>query len=35
MSRPSIGFMHADNATDGMEAIRRLFSPEFRNAWTR
>jgi ATP-dependent Clp protease ATP-binding subunit ClpA len=31
MSRPSIGFMHADNATDGMEAIRRLFSPEFRN----
>jgi ATP-dependent Clp protease ATP-binding subunit ClpA len=31
MSRPSIGFTHADNATDGMEAIRRLFSPEFRN----
>ncbi len=23
--------MQADNATDGMEAIRRLFSPEFRN----
>ncbi len=31
MNRPSIGFTHADNATDGMEAIRRLFSPEFRN----
>src|SRR6202000_1940356 len=31
MSRPSIGFMHADTASDGMEAIRRLFSPEFRN----
>jgi ATP-dependent Clp protease ATP-binding subunit ClpA len=31
MSRASIGFMHADNAPDGMEAIRRLFSPEFRN----
>jgi ATP-dependent Clp protease ATP-binding subunit ClpA len=31
MARPSIGFTHADNATDGMEAIRRIFSPEFRN----
>jgi len=31
MSRPSIGFMHTDNASDGMEAIRRLFTPEFRN----
>jgi ATP-dependent Clp protease ATP-binding subunit ClpA len=31
MSRPSIGFTHQDHATDGMEAIRRLFSPEFRN----
>jgi ATP-dependent Clp protease ATP-binding subunit ClpA len=31
MNRPSIGFMTADNATDGMEAVRRLFSPEFRN----
>src|ERR1700732_3676601 len=31
MARPSIGFTHADNTTDGMEAIRRLFSPEFRN----
>jgi ATP-dependent Clp protease ATP-binding subunit ClpA len=31
MSRPSIGFTHADNASDGMEAIKRLFTPEFRN----
>jgi len=31
MSRPSIGFTHTDNTPDGMEAIRRLFSPEFRN----
>jgi ATP-dependent Clp protease ATP-binding subunit ClpA len=31
MSRPSIGFTQADNASDGMEAIRRLFTPEFRN----
>jgi ATP-dependent Clp protease ATP-binding subunit ClpA len=31
MSRPSIGFTQSDTATDGMEAIRRLFSPEFRN----
>jgi ATP-dependent Clp protease ATP-binding subunit ClpA len=31
MARPSIGFTQSDNATDGMEAIRRLFSPEFRN----
>ncbi len=31
MSRPSIGFTQSDNAPDGMEAIRRLFSPEFRN----
>ena len=31
MNRPGIGFMPADNASDGMEAIRRLFSPEFRN----
>jgi ATP-dependent Clp protease ATP-binding subunit ClpA len=31
MSRPSIGFTHSDNATDGMEAIRRMFTPEFRN----
>jgi ATP-dependent Clp protease ATP-binding subunit ClpA len=31
MSRPSIGFLHSDNASDGMEAIRRIFTPEFRN----
>jgi ATP-dependent Clp protease ATP-binding subunit ClpA len=31
MNRPTIGFTQADNASDGMEAIRRLFSPEFRN----
>jgi ATP-dependent Clp protease ATP-binding subunit ClpA len=31
MSRPAIGFTQADNAPDSMEAIRRLFSPEFRN----
>ncbi|HXA35601.1 MAG TPA: ATP-dependent Clp protease ATP-binding subunit ClpA [Steroidobacteraceae bacterium] len=31
MSRPSIGFTQSDTGTDGMEAIRRLFSPEFRN----
>ncbi len=31
MARPSIGFTNADNATDGMEAIRRMFTPEFRN----
>ena len=31
MARPSIGFTQSDNASDGMEAIRRLFSPEFRN----
>jgi ATP-dependent Clp protease ATP-binding subunit ClpA len=31
MSRPAIGFTQADNTSDGMEAIRRLFTPEFRN----
>jgi ATP-dependent Clp protease ATP-binding subunit ClpA len=31
MSRAAIGFMHADNTSDGMEAIRRIFTPEFRN----
>jgi ATP-dependent Clp protease ATP-binding subunit ClpA len=31
MARPSIGFTHADNTSDGMEAIRRIFTPEFRN----
>ena len=31
MSRASIGFVTQDNASDGMEAIKRLFAPEFRN----
>jgi ATP-dependent Clp protease ATP-binding subunit ClpA len=31
MSRSSIGFTEQDHAADGMDAIRRLFSPEFRN----
>jgi ATP-dependent Clp protease ATP-binding subunit ClpA len=31
MARASIGFVASDNAPDGMEAIRRLFAPEFRN----
>ena len=31
MNRSSIGFVQSDNATDGAEAIKRLFSPEFRN----
>jgi ATP-dependent Clp protease ATP-binding subunit ClpA len=31
MDRASIGFIASDTAPDGMEAIRRMFSPEFRN----
>ena len=31
MNRPSIGFVPSDNVSDGMEALKRLFSPEFRN----
>jgi ATP-dependent Clp protease ATP-binding subunit ClpA len=31
MNRPAIGFVSADNSSDGMEAVRRIFSPEFRN----
>ncbi len=31
MSRPSMGFVAQDHSSDGMEAIRRMFSPEFRN----
>ncbi|MBX3707286.1 MAG: ATP-dependent Clp protease ATP-binding subunit ClpA [Pseudomonadales bacterium] len=31
MSRTSIGFVEQDHAPDGMEAIKRLFTPEFRN----
>ena len=31
ISRRSIGFTEQDNSTDAMEAINRLFTPEFRN----
>ncbi|MFC1685252.1 ATP-dependent Clp protease ATP-binding subunit ClpA [Pseudomonadota bacterium] len=31
MDRSSIGFTPQDHTTDGMEAIKRIFSPEFRN----
>ncbi len=31
MQRASIGFTQQDHASDGMEAIRKAFSPEFRN----
>jgi len=31
MSRTSIGFTEQDNTTDGMEIIKKAFSPEFRN----
>ncbi len=31
MSRRSIGFTSQDHSSDGKEAIKRLFSPEFRN----
>jgi ATP-dependent Clp protease ATP-binding subunit ClpA len=31
MSRASIGFTSQDHASDGMEAIKRTFTPEFRN----
>ena len=31
MSRSSIGFTKQDHSSDGMGAIKRLFSPEFRN----
>ncbi len=31
MARPSIGFAKQDHSSDGMEAIRKLFTPEFRN----
>ncbi len=31
MSRASIGFAEQDHSTDGMEAIRKMFTPEFRN----
>ena len=31
MSRSSVGFTPQDHSTDGMEIIRRAFTPEFRN----
>ncbi len=31
MSRRSIGFTKQDHSTDGMEAIKKMFTPEFRN----
>ena len=31
ISRRSMGFTEQDHASDGLEAINRLFSPEFRN----
>jgi ATP-dependent Clp protease ATP-binding subunit ClpA len=31
MSRSSIGFQTQDHTTDGMEVIKKMFSPEFRN----
>ncbi len=31
MSRSSIGFSTQDHRTDGMEAIKKMFTPEFRN----
>ncbi|ODS23426.1 ATP-dependent Clp protease ATP-binding subunit ClpA [Candidatus Endobugula sertula] len=31
MSRTSIGFATQDHSTDGMEALKKMFTPEFRN----
>ncbi len=31
ISRRSIGFVEQDHSTDGLEAINRMFTPEFRN----
>ena len=31
VSRNSVGFTHQDHTSDGMEALKRLFTPEFRN----
>jgi len=31
MDRTSIGFVEQDNSTDGMEVLKRMFTPEFRN----
>ena len=31
MSRASVGFTYQDHSSDGMEVIKRMFTPEFRN----
>ena len=31
MARNSMGFQHQDHSTDGMEVIKKMFTPEFRN----
>jgi len=31
ISRASIGFTHQDHSSDGMESIKKVFTPEFRN----
>jgi ATP-dependent Clp protease ATP-binding subunit ClpA len=31
MGRASIGFTHQDHSTDGMEMVKKTFTPEFRN----
>ena len=31
MSRTSIGFVEQDNSSDGMEVLKKMFTPEFRN----
>ena len=31
MSRSSMGFQHQDHTTDGMEILKKMFTPEFRN----
>ena len=31
MNRASIGFTRQDHSSDGMEAVKRMFAPEFRN----
>lgn len=31
MARASMGFTHQDHQSDGMEAIKKMFTPEFRN----
>jgi len=31
ITRASVGFMHQDHSSDAMEAVKTIFSPEFRN----